>query len=143
MATQDATGADLILVNGRVLTMDAADSIAEALAIRDGKILAVGTSREIEALAGSRTEAVDLEGRTALPGLADIHVHLASDAGKARAVEARDFYDPDIRSVRDIQERIRRRAVQTPPDEWIVATGSPMQEFRLEERRLPLKDELD
>ena len=110
--------------------MDAADSTAEALAIRGGKILAVGTNREIEALAGPRTEAMDPKGRTALPGLADIHVHLASDAGKARAVEARDFYDPDIRSVRDIQERIRRRAVQNPPDERAAARSGPARSLR-------------
>src|SRR6476660_1220802 len=75
MAQDERFSADLILVNGRVLTMDAADSVAEAVAIKDDKVLAVGTTREIEALKGSRTEAVDLKGRTALPGLADIHVH--------------------------------------------------------------------
>jgi predicted amidohydrolase YtcJ len=135
--------ADLILVNGNVLTMDAADRVVEALAIRDGKILAVGSGREIEALAGSRTASIDLRGRTALPGLADVHVHLASDAGQRGAVEARDFYDPGITSVADIQASIRERAAQTPPGEWIVARGSPMQDLRLDERRFPTREELD
>ena len=82
MALPDALGADLILINGRVLTMDAADTRAEAVAIKGDTILAVGTSGEIEALAGPGTETIDLAGRTALPGLADIHVHLASDASR-------------------------------------------------------------
>jgi predicted amidohydrolase YtcJ len=143
MSRHDALSADLILVNGRVLTMDAGNTVAQAVAIADGKILAVGTNQEIEALAGSRTEGIDLQGRTTLPGLADIHVHLASDAGKSSAVEVRDFYDPGIRSVGDLQDRIRRRAIQCSPDEWIIATGSPMQDFRLAEHRLPTRDELD
>lgn len=143
MAGSQPLSADLILTNGRVLTMDGANRVAQAVAIRDGKILAVGTNTEIEALAGSGTEGVNLQGRPVLPGLADIHVHLASDAGQARAVEARDFFDPSIRSVADIQARIREYAAQTPPGEWIVARGSPMQDFRLEERRFPSREELD
>jgi hypothetical protein len=144
MTASPTLSADLVLLNGRVLTMDAADRVAEALAIWNGKVLAVGANGEIEARAGPNTEVVDLAGRAALPGLADIHVHLASDAHRtAGAVEARDFYDPSIRSVSDIQRRIRDRAVQTPPDEWIAATGSPMQDLRLAERRLPSRDELD
>src|SRR5207244_3819013 len=107
-------------------------------------LCAIGSNREVEALAGPSTETVDLKGRTALPGLADIHVHLASDASRgADAVEARDFFDPEIRSTADIQAVLRERAAQTPPGEWIVGRGSPMQDFRLAERRLPTRDELD
>src|SRR5688572_7959562 len=76
MAVSEAWRPDLVLVNGRVLTMDPADTVVEALAIKDDRILAVGSTSEIEGLAGSRTERIDLRGRTALPGLADIHVHL-------------------------------------------------------------------
>src|SRR5579883_795605 len=61
MPVADALAPDLLLLNGRLLTMDRANTTAEALAIKDGKIVAVGTSREIEGLAGARTEAINLE----------------------------------------------------------------------------------
>ena len=83
MAQHDVWRPDLILTNGRVLTMDRSDTVVEAVAIKDDRILAVGSTGEIDALAGSGTERLDLHGRTALPGLADIHVHLASDAAQA------------------------------------------------------------
>lgn len=135
---------DLILTNGRILTMDAADTRAEAIAVKDDRILAVGTTDEIAELAGPRTERIDLRGRTALPGLADIHVHLASDASrKADAVEARDFYVPSIRSILDIQEVIASKSAQTPPGEWLTVLGSPMQDMRLAEGRLPTRGDLD
>jgi predicted amidohydrolase YtcJ len=69
--------ADRILVGGRVLTVDARDRIAEAIAIKDGRILAVGTTAEIERLAGPGTERIDLAGRTATPGLIDAHAHFS------------------------------------------------------------------
>jgi predicted amidohydrolase YtcJ len=144
MAYHDALSADLILVNGRVLTMDRADHVAEAVAIKDGRILAVGTTAEIEAFGGPRTDVIDLKGRTALPGLADIHVHLASDASRRNnAIEARDFYLPSIRSIADIQEEISAVAARTPPGQWLTVLGSPMQDLRLVERRLPDRHDLD
>jgi len=144
MAQHDVWRPDLILVSGRVLTMDASDTVAEAVAIKDDRILAVGRTDEIETLAGSRTKRIDLKGRAALPGLADVHVHLASDATrKGDAVEARDFYIPTIRSIADIQEEISARTAHVPPGTWLTVLGSPMQDFRLAERRLPTRHELD
>ena len=139
----DPRSAELILVNGRVLTMDGPGRQAQALAIKDGRILAVGDNAEIETLAGPDTEGIDLRQRVVLPGLADIHVHLASDAVQADAVEVRDFFDPAVTSIRDIQQRIRDRATQTPSGQWIVARGSPMQDLRLTEQRWPNKHDLD
>ena len=69
MAQHDVWRPDLILTNGRVLTMDRSDTVVEAVAIKDDRILAVGSTGEIDALAGSGTERLDLHGRTALPGL--------------------------------------------------------------------------
>jgi predicted amidohydrolase YtcJ len=144
MAQDEAWRADLVLSNGRVLTMDRLDSVAEAVAVKGDRILAVGSTSEIDALVGSRTERVDLQGRTALPGLADVHVHLASDATrKADAIEARDFYVPSIRSIADIQEVISARTAHVPPGTWLTVLGSPMQDLRLVERRLPTRQELD
>jgi predicted amidohydrolase YtcJ len=78
-----------------------------------------------------------------LPGLVDTHVHLAGCATQSLAVDVRDFYDPTIRSTRDIQARIREEASRTPPGEWIVARGSPLQDYRLLEERIPTGAELD
>src|SRR3954454_5647869 len=144
MAANGAFAPDLILVKGRVLTMGANNSVAEAVAIKDSKILAVGGSDEIQRLSSSATEVIDLEGRTALPGLTDCHVHLASDAARAvESVEVRDLYDPTIRSTKDLQARVREWAQSKPPGEWIVGRGSPLADFRFTEGRLPTKEELD
>src|SRR5262245_47943205 len=69
--------ADLVLINGTVLTVDRADSVHQAVAIAGGKITAVGTSDQIKKLAGSTTEVIDLRGRTVTPGLIDTHVHFS------------------------------------------------------------------
>jgi predicted amidohydrolase YtcJ len=144
MAFHHALSADLLLVNGRVLTMDAHDAVAQAVAVKDGKIVAVGTSAEIEPLAGASTQVIDLDGRTAIPGLTDCHVHLASDSSRAvESMECRDLYDPSIDSVAAIVSRLRQWATSTQPGQWIVARGSPLADFRLQERRLPTKAELD
>ncbi len=133
---------DLLLVNGRVLTMDAAGTETEAVAVRGDSVVAVGTTAEIRELAGSRTQVVDLAGRTTLPGLADCHVHLAGDAAQHGFVDVRDFFT-DVRSLADITDRMRERARMTPPGEWVVARGSPMQEFRMAERRRLTREDLD
>src|SRR5688572_8911910 len=70
--------ADLVLRNGKILTVDARDTIAQAVAIRAGKIVAVGSDNEIKSSVGSRTQVIDLQGRTATPGLIDIHVHFSA-----------------------------------------------------------------
>ncbi|MEW6673580.1 MAG: amidohydrolase [Thermodesulfobacteriota bacterium] len=116
---------------------------AEAIAVFGKDIVAVGTRKEIEALAGPQTDVIDVEGRIVTPGLADIHVHLAQDVADIHAVEIRDFYDPTIKSVNDILSKIRDRARKLPPGRWIHALGSPMQDERLSEKRLPTKQELD
>ncbi|HTS15117.1 MAG TPA: amidohydrolase family protein, partial [Candidatus Sulfotelmatobacter sp.] len=67
--------ADVVFVGGRVMTMDADRSVAEAIAVRDGRLVAIGTAAEVERLAGPRTRRVDLTGRTLLPGFQDAHVH--------------------------------------------------------------------
>ena len=71
------TQADLILLHGHILTVDATDSVAQALAIRNGVILKAGTDAEIQALAAPNAKVIDLHGRTATPGLIDTHAHIA------------------------------------------------------------------
>src|SRR5438093_699899 len=144
MAVHHALAADLLLINGRVLTMDAHDAVVQAVAVRDGKIVAVGATAEVEPLAGASTQVIDLDGRTAMPGLTDCHVHLASDSSRSvESVECRDLYDASMDSVEALVARIEQWAVSTPPGQWIVARGSPLADFRLHERRLPTRAELD
>src|SRR3954451_20696371 len=129
MAEHRTLAPDLVLTGGRVLTMDARNSEAQALAIRDGRIVAVGANDDVLRLAGDGTEVVDLDGRTALPGLTDCHVHLASDAGRSvNSAECRDFYDTSIASVADLVDRLREQAQQVPPGAWVVGRGSPLQD---------------
>jgi predicted amidohydrolase YtcJ len=134
--------ADLALLNGNILTLDRTGASAQALAIRDGEIVAIGDNAAVQPFIDGETRTVDLNGRTAMPGVVDCHVHLASDAAVDQAVEVRDFYT-EIGSVRDILHRMRQASLSTPPGEWIVGRGCPMQSYRLEERRLPTKNELD
>ena len=74
---QTASPPDLILAHGTVITEDSRDSVAQAVAIADGRIIAVGTDASILALRGAQTRIIDLHGRTATPGLIDTHAHIA------------------------------------------------------------------
>ncbi len=105
---------DLVLVNGRVLTMDDALPRAEAFAVRDGRFVAVGRSADVRALATHRTAVIDAAGHTVTPGFIDAHCHPG---------EVEELYDvnADLRSVREIQEALRARARVTPPGVWIRA----------------------
>jgi predicted amidohydrolase YtcJ len=134
---------DLILFNGSIRTFAANDSAHEALACAAGRIVAVGKSDDIRRLAGPDTRTVDLEGRTTIPGLTDTHVHL-SEKGTAEMelVDCRDFYT-DVHSIADILERLEKAAAEAPKGSWIVAHGSPMQDFRLKDKRFPDRHDLD
>src|SRR3954470_18466706 len=72
---QGAQSADTVLVNGKIVTVDAQSSTREALAVRDGKIVALGTSAQMRRLAGPQSRVIDLQGRTVIPGLIDSHLH--------------------------------------------------------------------
>ncbi|MQA80935.1 MAG: amidohydrolase family protein [Streptosporangiales bacterium] len=144
MGMSDPRAADLVLLNGRLLTMGGHPGEAQALAVQNGRIIAVGSDQEIERLVGGTTEVVELGGRYAMPGLADCHVHLASDAARsADSVECRDFYDPSIRTVEHLLDRLREQASNVAPGSWVIGRGSPLQDFRLRDGRLPTCAELD
>ena len=84
---------ELVLVRGKVVTVDAQDSIVEAVAIKDGKILALGSSDDVLSLAGEGTEVVDLRGKTVLPGIIDSHTHPSNLAARFLEVDcARGIY---------------------------------------------------
>ena len=131
--------ADRILVNGNILTVDAKDSVAEAIAIRDGRIMAVGTTTEIEALAGSGTERIDLDGHTATPGLLDSHVHF-SYGGLIKLTQA-DLSFPQVKIIEDVRQIVAVRQATAVPGEWILGRG--WDEGKLTERRYILASDID
>jgi predicted amidohydrolase YtcJ len=128
---------DTVLVNGKILTVDAQFSTREALAIRDGKILALGSSAEMRKLAGPRSRVIDLQGRTVIPGLIDSHLH-AIRAAETFATEVNWIGAPTLA---DALGRIRDAARTMKPGAWlIVAGGWNVQQFK--ENRRPTQAEL-
>lgn len=131
---------DLILVEGKVITVDEAFSIARALAVREGRIVAVGTTEEIEALAGPATRRVDLAGATVTPGFVDGHPHLYG---------MEDVALTGVESIQDIVAVIEREAERREAGEWILVEppGEPPYHFHMPERlaegRWPTRVELD
>jgi hypothetical protein len=135
--------ADMLLFNGKVVTVDAQDTIGEAVAIKFGKILAVGSDNEVKPLTGSGTIVIDLEGRTVLPGLIDSHCHIASySEGMQRVMGVIDAsYEAGVRSIADIQAKVAEQAKRKPKGEWINVVKED--DSKLLERRHPNKWDLD
>src|SRR5918999_2793626 len=105
---------DLILYNGKIRTFAGDTSTCQAIACAGARIVATGNSDDVRRLGGADTQAIDLRGRTAIPGLTDTHVHL-SEKGTAEMelVDCRDFYT-DVHSVADILERLAKKAAESP-----------------------------
>ena len=123
--------ADTVLLNGKIVTLDAAAPRAEALAVRDGKIVAVGSSADIRAFAGAGARTVDLEGRTVVPGLIDSHMH---------AIRAALFYATEVNwigtsSIPEAMERIKAAAQRAKPGQWIIVAGGWTEQQFVEKRR--------
>jgi predicted amidohydrolase YtcJ len=124
--------ADLVVVNAKLLTVDAAFSIAEAAAIRDGLFVEVGSDAAVRPWIGSKTVVLDARGKSAVPGLIDSHVH---------ATEVAVLPFEPFSSVEEIVTWVRSKAASTPEGEWIrIPRAYPT---RLKERRLPTPQELD
>ncbi len=113
--------ADLVVLNGKVLTADASFRTAEAVAVRDGVFVRVGANADVRALVGSATRVIDARGKSVVPGLIDSHVH-------ALGVAAGEAVDPfrELRSVSEIQEWVREKAsgsfASPPGPSWMRAT---------------------
>jgi hypothetical protein len=130
--------ADLILVNGHVITVDAADRIAQAIAIRGNRILAVGTTAEVER-AAPNARRIDLKGATVTPGLLDAHNHFAG-AGVDRLLLL-DVSYPAVKSVGDVVAAVSARVRQSPRGKWVEGRG--WDEGKLAEKRLLTARDLD
>ncbi|MCW3979510.1 MAG: amidohydrolase [Candidatus Bathyarchaeota archaeon] len=128
--------ADLVLHNGKVLTVDSEETVAEAVAVKGSLIVAVGTDEEVLGTIGEETEVIDLEGKTVLPGLIDSHMHPGSyGVFWVRGVKC----GPDMESVDELLKRIREKADTTPEGRWIL--GYALDDVRL--GRYPSRAELD
>ncbi len=132
-----AADADLIFHNGKIVTVDNAFSVQQAVAIKGNKIVAVGADAAVmRAERGPRTNVIDLKGRTVLPGLVDSHLH-ATEAGLS---EYRHKL-PRLDSFDDVRRYIREQAAKTPKGQWIVI---PLKlPTRLKELRMPTRELLD
>jgi len=127
-----STSADLVLFNGKIVTVDDAFSIREAIVIKDGRILAVGGNELRTRYSAART--IDLRGRMVMPGFHDTHIHLAG--------HSRRYVDfNDTTSLVQLKEQVSEKAKELGPGEWI--TGGGWDEYHFTEQKKPLRGDLD
>jgi predicted amidohydrolase YtcJ len=129
---------DLILHNGKITTLAEGVSEVAALAMRDGRIAAVGTNDDVLALADAQTRTIDLRNRRVIPGLNDSHLHV---------IRAGLFYNLELRwdgvpSVSQALEQLREQAARTPPPQWVRVIGG-WNEFQFREGRMPTLEEIN
>jgi predicted amidohydrolase YtcJ len=131
-----AQPADTVLLNGKIVTLDGTIGIRQAIAVRDGKIAAVGRNDEIRKLASGKTRVVDLGGRTVIPGLIDSHMH---------AIRAALFYATEVNWIgtHSIPEAMARLTVaaKAKPGGWLIVAGG-WTEAQFAENRRPTQAEL-
>lgn len=130
---------DLILTNGKIITVDERFSIAQAVAIKGDRIVAVGSSQEIAGLAGPGTRRIDLRGRSVTPGLIDNHMHLLRGGGTFQWEVRWD----GVESRKMALAMLRTRAAAIPPGEWVYNLGGWAIEQFADDRRPFTRDELD
>ncbi len=132
------SGADFAFFNGTVITVDAQDRVCQGMAVAGNKILAVGTSADIKALAGPETQIIDLRGRSLVPGFIDAHCH----AGNYGPVKFNIVCSAGvISSIDELKKEIRKRAATTPKGGWILGRG--YDNTKLKENRHPTRWDFD
>jgi predicted amidohydrolase YtcJ len=134
---RETAPADMVLVNGQIITVDPNDRVAQALAIRHGRIIRVGSDKEVRRMIGPATAVIDLHGRAATPGLIDAHAHVLNTG----LVELFEIDLSRAASIGDITRALAERAAKARAGDWVV--GSGWDEGKLEERRYPTAEELD
>ena len=134
-----SSSVDLVLIHGHILTVDSQDSVAQAIAIRHGLIVKVGTDAEVLKFAGNAPgiRIIDLHGYTATPGLIDTHAHIAEGGVE----ELYGVKLSDATSVADIVARVKVKVALAKPGEWV--TGSGWDEGKLDEHRYVTAADLD
>jgi len=130
--------ADVVFLNGTVITVDSKDRVCQGAAVAGNQILAVGTSAEMKALAGPDTQMIDLKGRSLVPGFIDAHCH----AGSYGPVKFNIVCSADvIPSIGELKKEIRKRAASTPKGGWIIGRG--YDNTKLKENRHPTRWDFD
>jgi hypothetical protein len=130
--------ADTVLVNGNIITVDKSNSVHQALAIKDSRIQALGSDKEIETLIGGDTFVLDLSGKTVTPGFVDSHNHTC-EYGFSELVL--DLRYPKVQSIKDIIALVHEAAHSQPEGTWIRGVG--WDDALLEEKRPPTRHDLD
>ncbi len=120
---QDALAADLVIVNARVVTMDEDTPRAEAIAIRDDRITAIGADDMIRALVTDETQVIDARGRVVLPGFIDAHIHPSPTFDELSPFGTVACGPEDVSSIEELVERLRRKAEHTPAGDWVRGRG--------------------
>jgi predicted amidohydrolase YtcJ len=131
-------GVDLVMINGRVVTVDEKGTVAEAVAVKDGNIVAVGTTKQVKELAYSGTKVIDLKGRLMLPGFIDTHEHCIRRGLQLDWVNCKS---PPMRGLGDVIEALRMKAETKQKGEWVV--GSWFDESQWKDKRFPNRYDLD
>jgi predicted amidohydrolase YtcJ len=132
--------ADLLLHNGHIVTMDIPQKIVTAMAVRDGKVLAIGDEQELGACASQRTRIINLHKRTVLPGLIDVHTHVMEWTKGILRGEIDAGY-PKVHSIAEIADEVRQRVKTAFPGAWII--GSSWDDAKLAEHRYVTRQDLD
>lgn len=131
---------DVVFLDGKIATLDAKGSTASAVAVKDGRFVAVGSTKAIRKLAGKKTRIVRLGGRTVVPGLIDSHCHPFPTMVFTSSVDARA---PGVPSVARALENLSARVPSTPKGGWIFLVGASASQTKFAEKRLPTRAELD
>lgn len=134
----DELGADLIIINGKVVTVDKTNTTAEAIAVKNGRILQVGTKKQILRLAGEKTETIDLEGMSIYPGFIDTHEHCIR---RGLQLDWVNCGTPPNMSLQDVLNEVKKKAATKPEGEWVI--GSWFDESQWEDKRFPNRYDLD
>jgi len=135
-AAQGKPAADLIITNAKIWTVDKTRPQAESLAVLRDRIVAVGSSTEVDAWHGPQTKVIDAQGKLLLPGFNDAHVHFVDGGDHLQAVQLKDGASPQ-----EFAHRIEERAKTTPKGEWI--TGGDWDEQKWSPPNLPTKELVD
>jgi predicted amidohydrolase YtcJ len=133
----DTHTADTVLQGGRIF-LGLAEGFAESIALAEGRVIAAGRCADLETLIGPSTRRIDLRGRAVLPGFNDGHQHMLLYGLEQMEV---NLHPAHVRSLAELQDRLRERATAAHPDEWIL--GRRYDHFHLDIARHPTRDELD
>lgn len=134
----EVLSADLVLRNGKIVTVDPDDTVAQAVAAKGNRIVVVGGDEDVSGLIGEETEVIDLGGRTVIPGLTDPHLHMVGAGLSA----LREFRIPST-SIEDVFDVIRAKAAETPKGEWLRGGNIRFAHVKFAEKRWPTRWEID